>query len=332
MRQSSRPARRWLPVLYGCGFALMAPQAQAGLVIAPTFSASITGDPNAAAIEATINTAIDVYKTDFSDPITVSIAFAEISSGLGTSSAFFATVPYATYRDALAADAKTANDAAAMALLPPSAVNPVTGSTTINVKAANLRAVGIAASPPAGQPDGTVSLNTSLTNPGSPGTSSQFSLLAVTEHEIDEVLGLGSGLNNTATIFPEDLFRYAANATRSYASSPTADAYFSINGTTDLAQFNNIANGADFGDWASNPLPPGASPQVQDAFATPGSTPTLGPNELQALDVIGYDLAVPEPASIALLGPAVAALIASRRRTRRRNAPVPRMAGASTQH
>lgn len=332
MRQLSRPSRRLRAVLFACGCAALAPQAHASLVIAPTFSAAITGDPNAAVIEATIDTAIDVYETDFSDPITVSIAFSEMSSGLGTSSAFFATVPYATYRNALAADAKTANDAAAMALLPPSAVNPVTGSTAIDVKTANLRVVGIAANPPAGQPDGTVSVNTTLTNPGSAGSSSQFSLLAVTEHEIDEVLGLGSGLNSESTIFPEDLFRYAASGTRSYASSPTADAYFSINGTTDLAQFNNVANGADFGDWASNPLPPGVSPQVQDAFATPGSTPTLGPNELQALDVIGYDLTVTEPASIALLGPALAGLIAYRRRTRRRNAPAPRMAGASTQH
>lgn len=321
MWHASKASSRSRIALCAATCMILSAHAHANLVIDPTFSSLITSDPNAAAIEATINAAISVYETDFSDPITVAIDFTEMSSGLGESSAYYDTVPYATYRNALAADAKTANDASAMALLPASSTNPVTGSTTIEVKTADLRAVGINANPPAGQPDGTVSLNTSITNPGSTGTSALYSLLAVAEHEIDEVLGLGSGLNSTATIFPEDLFRYAANGSRFYASSNTAAAYFSINGTTDLAQFNNIANGGDFGDWASDPLPTGVSPQVQDAFSTPGSTPTLGPNELEALDVIGYDLTVPEPASIALLATGLTALISRRRRVPRRACP-----------
>src|SRR5262249_31761302 len=48
-------------------------------------------------------------------------------------------------------------------------------------------------------------------------------------------------------------------------------------------------------------------PQVQDAFATPlpAGNVTLGPNEIAALNVIGYNLnvtAVPEPAAVLLLG------------------------------
>src|SRR4051812_49208021 len=59
--------------------------AVAGLVIVPTFDASITSDPNAVAIEGTINAAIQAYETGFSDPITVTIKFQEISTGLSSS-------------------------------------------------------------------------------------------------------------------------------------------------------------------------------------------------------------------------------------------------------
>ena len=288
------------------------------LVITPTFASNITSDPNAAAIEGVINTAISTYEADFSDPITVAITFQE-GAGLGGSSTFFANVPYSTYLAALKADATTSNDAIANSLLPNSATNPVNGASTINVKTANLRAVGINANPPAGQPDGFITLNTSLTFPGSPGSSSTYSLLAVTEHEIDEVLGLGSALPSPQfnTIFPEDLFRYDATGNRSFTTNSVALAFFSINGTTDLAQFDNQNDGGDFGDWQSNPLPSGVPPKVQDAFATPGATPSLGV-ELTALDVVGYNfvgqVAVPEPGTLALLGTSLFGFAALRRR------------------
>jgi hypothetical protein len=287
--------------------------AMANLIITPIFDTTITSDPNAGIIQSTINGAIAVYESAISTSINVGISFAEMSSGLGSSSTYYSTVSYQSYISALAPTASSgATDTTALASLPISSVNPVTGATTIDVKTANLRAIGLNVNPPAGQPDGFISLNTSLTNPGSAGTSSQYSLLAVIEHEINEVLGLGSGLNTAATIFPEDLFRYAANGARSYASSPTAAAYFSLNGTNDLAQFNNVANGADFGDWAS-----GATPRVQDAYGTPYTSPTLGPNELMALDAIGYNLApVPEPASLAVLATSIGGLVTLRRRRR----------------
>ena len=46
-----------------------------GLIIHPTFDSSITGNPNAAAIEAMINRAISIYEALFSDPITIQILF-----------------------------------------------------------------------------------------------------------------------------------------------------------------------------------------------------------------------------------------------------------------
>jgi hypothetical protein len=269
--------------------ALSAPHAvSAGLHINPTFDVSITSDPNAAAIEATIKAAIANIESQFSDPITVNITFQK-AGGLGSSSTFFATGSYAAFLAALKADAKTSDDATAVGLLPNVAANPVNGATTINVKTANLRALGIMVNLPPGQPDGTIGLNTMITSPGSPGSTGTFNLLAVVEHEIDEVLGLGSSLPLVlaGTIFPQDLYRYSGVNTRSFTTANSL-AFFSINGTTSLAQFDNQNDGGDFGDWQSNPLPPGVLPKVQDAFATPGANPALSV-ELNALDVIGYD-------------------------------------------
>src|SRR5206468_3424253 len=95
-----------------------------------TFDSSITGDPNAVAIEAGINRAISQIESDFSDPISVNITFME-GGGLGGSSTPIYQQSYATYRALLAADATTANDATALATLPVQATSPVDGNANI---------------------------------------------------------------------------------------------------------------------------------------------------------------------------------------------------------
>jgi hypothetical protein len=280
--------------------------AHAGLIITPTFDSTITSDPNAAAIKGVINQAIGVYETHFADPINVSIDFAEMTSGLGQSSYTVFKISYQQFITKLTADKKTSDDATALAHLPDGANNPVNGTTSINVKPANGRAIGISLGSGF---DGTVKLNTHITDIGSPGTSGQYSLSAVAEHEIDEVLGLGSDAGSTGFFSdptPEDLFRYTLGpaGVRSYTNTGD-NAYFSIDGgTTDLVRFNQGNNaGGDYGDWWSNNGGgnPGTNPpaRVQDAFAVSNRHPVLGV-ELRALDVIGYDF-VPEPASVTLL-------------------------------
>jgi hypothetical protein len=269
----------------------------AGLIINATFDTTITSDPNAAAIEAAINTAIANTQAMFSDPITVNITFSKMTSGLGQSVTFFGNLPYSSFLAALKADAKTANDATAIALLPNVSTNPVNGSTTINVKTANLRAVGLPASVTS---DGTISVNTTITSPGSPGSTGTYNLLPVVQHEIDEVLGLGSSLPSvpSSTIFPQDLYRYSAVNTRSFTTTDSRlsgeFAYFSIDAATSFAEFDNQNDGGDFGDWQSNPRRAGVPARVQDAFATAGANPPLGV-ELNALDVIGYDRVITSP-------------------------------------
>ncbi|MDF2435330.1 MAG: hypothetical protein JWP44_4961, partial [Mucilaginibacter sp.] len=116
---------------------------------------------------------------------------------------------------------------------------------------------------------------------------------------------------------PEDLYRYDNTGVRNYTTAGD-NAFFSIDGTTDLARFNNVNNGGDYGDWHTG----GVTPQVQDAFATPGAHPVLGV-ETQALDVIGYTrtaaiVATPEPSSFVMLGAGALALSGYGLRRRKR--------------
>ncbi|HEV3199582.1 MAG TPA: NF038122 family metalloprotease, partial [Bryobacteraceae bacterium] len=271
-------------------------------------------DPNAAAIEGVINSAIQAYQTTYSNPINVTIKFQSMNSGLGQSNTTLYKLSYQSFYDSFKTVATTSGQAdqlTALANLPNSTNNPVTGSTFINIKTADIRALGIPGGPfpPGNGFDGIIGLNTHITDVGSPGTSGTYSLLATAEHEIDEVLGLGSDVAGTgffADPAPQDLYRYTAGGSRNFTGNGGA-VFFSIDGgTTDLAQFNNSNNGADYGDWLSNPLPPATQPKVQDAFATPGAHPALS-TELTALDVIGYTQSspLPEPSTTMLLGSGV---------------------------
>jgi hypothetical protein len=185
-------------------------QPATGLTIEATFDSSITGDPNAAAIEATINRAIAIYESLFSDPITIHIYFryattapdgTPLPSGTLSRSNFVVyTIPWTSFVSALRADATTSNDNRANASLPGSAL-----STNIAPSSGNGRAVGLN-TPPAmfpdgrigqgGPYDGIVTLNSAIpfwfTRPLISGS---FDAQRSVEHEIDEVIGLGSYLN-----------------------------------------------------------------------------------------------------------------------------------------
>ena len=270
---------------------------RAGLVITPTYNTSISSALNANTIENTIQNTINLYESDFTNNLTVSIEFGEMSSGLGQNNTYRGTVSYSAYRAALAANAVTSNAQMAVNSLPVQAGNPVNGNGNIDASLPNLRALGFSGGgylPPSGQTDSIVQFNESVMNNTRTSIDpNKYDLQTVISHEIDEVLGLGSELDSVSAgttstngpIAPEDLFRYNQSGGRSYTTSSAAEAYFSINGgTTQLARFNQDSTG-DFGDWYS---PGGQTPQVQDAFGTPGATPALGA-ELTALNAIGYN-------------------------------------------
>ena len=281
-------------------------------------------------LQVTMNPADEYHwttKRAFTDPITVDIQFHDMSSGLGASLTAAYLPTFAQYRTALINDATSADDATAIGTIGPGPTDPVIGNNDIRISAANGRAVGF------NTPglllslqsfcnftgDGCIGLNVSNTTTG----GGAYSLLAATEHEIDEVLGLGSALRNgnvPGRIWAEDLFRYESAGVRSFATNPcvpgTPHAYFSIDGgATNLNEFNNCDNGGDYGDWITH-----TPSQVQDAFTNGSGNPalTLNSSEVVALDVIGYTRStqqnVPEPFSAALLGAGLAGLALLRRR------------------
>jgi hypothetical protein len=282
---------------------------RSGLIISPTFDSSITNDPNAAAIEAMINRAIAIYESLFSDPITVSILFRYSTtkpngtpigspSQIALSNFVVYSPPWSIYINALRADAKTANDTAANSSLPPNSL-----SMNILPSSADGRAAGLD-TPPAmfddstvgqgGPYDGIVTLNSGA--PYSfvrPPNSSNFDAQTAVEHEIDEVLGLGSRLNGTnSNVRPQDLFSWSSSGVRNITTSGTR--YFSIDGgATPIINFNQTAN-MDFGDWQSDPCPQ-SNPFVQNSFGCRGQAEDISATSPEGinLDVIGYDLLPP---------------------------------------
>ncbi|MDB5389136.1 MAG: conserved repeat domain protein [Planctomycetaceae bacterium] len=264
-------------------------------VIVPTFDTTITSDPNAATIISSINRTIAAYENSFTNNNTVHITFQE-GGGLGGSLTFLNNVTYTSYHAALIADASGADDLLALSTLPSGANQPIVGTasdTSLNIPTALERTLGYSGGQVA--MDGQITLNVGLMNLDRTGVqdSSKYDLMAVAAHEIDEVLGLGSGLDGSnngdpisgTTIEAADLYRYASAGVRSFNTSVNSAAFFSIDGgTTMMARFNQTAGG-DFGDWYS--AFGGQIPQVQDAFGTPGSTPNLNA-ELRRADVIGY--------------------------------------------
>jgi hypothetical protein len=270
----------------------------AGLDIVPTFAPSITNDPKAATIEATINAAIQVYEGWISTPITVNITYGETTSGLANSSTSLVSpaITYTALRSALAARATTPDAVAAVASLPVQTNNPVNGTPNIQIKTAQARALGMSANVSS---DASISINTSICNLTRNSIDpAKYDLMAVIQHETDEALGFGSVMDlqangapaSTTLVETDDLFRYNQNGARSFDTLAATQAFYSLDGgKTSIAQFNQSSpssNTADFADWSSPSFP---TPQVQDAAGTPGATPNLGV-ELRRLNVMGYGL------------------------------------------
>lgn len=285
----------------------------AGLKINVTLNPSVTAlqtsNPQLyAQYTAAIQTAVNYFQSVITTPITVNISFGwgEVGgkpvTALGASSFSAINITYAQLLAAAKATLTTSPvQVAALATLP--ATDPTNGAT-FSVAIADATALGLNTdNTPA---SGAVGLSSSTTwawtqNNIPPGASDAIGTI---EHEISEVLGRSDegGKNNAYTLL--DLFRYTAanglstnpiGAQAGARDQPfvvgynaNAPSYFSYNGTTKTLLYEtpeNVAGGADVGDWA---------PSVpSDSFgdATTNATPDLvSPTDLAEMNVIGYTL------------------------------------------
>jgi FG-GAP-like repeat/FG-GAP repeat len=262
-----------------------------------SYDASVNSAP--AGFRTGVGAVAQYLQNNFTDPVTVniSVGYGEVNGqslggALGESLTFLNSYAYSALRNALAADAKTADDSSAVASLPATA--PVAG--TFWVARAEAKALGLIGA--SASTDGfvgfsnTVAFDYDNSNGVSPG---QYDFYGVVAHEITEVLGrvllAGGTVGRTANSYePLDLFHYAAAGVRTF--SGTQAGYFSLDaGQTNLDNFNTNGNG-DFGDWAGS-----AAPDAMLAFGASGVVEPITPTDLRVMDVLGWDraAAIPPP-------------------------------------
>jgi hypothetical protein len=277
-----------------------------GLVIVPTFDSTITNDSRSSAIQAMIISAIQKYQTLFSDPITVSIRFRysgfhlegnPMGNLIGASNTGTYQLDWDTYIAALQADGTTVNDMNANATLPTSALVPIILCPSANGRAVGLNTPSVMFADGSlgngGPYDGIVTINSlkpvQFTRPVSAG---YFDGQMFTEHEIDEVLGLHSHIDDPESLQPQDLFSWESLNARNTSSNGLR--FFSIDrGLHNIAQFNQNPDG-DFGDYDSDDFCPATRLYVQNAFNCDGQSTDISATSPEgiSLDVIGYDLLV----------------------------------------
>lgn len=293
----------------GAAAVFLASSAQAVQII-PTFDSSITSAANSAEIESTIIAATRFY-TNFSDPVDVNIYFGLGSTNhlVGESLTSFYGAAYSDYLEGLGIQASLHPE---NTVLQTAYSNLQHGNTAENVvtSSANLDAllVPFGITLPGvvdGAFDGAITLSDSpgeivFSGPVGPG---QYDAFAVVQHEIDEVLGVGSALNQvwgapgSGAISALDLDRYDGFQSPSYTYDPSEHAYFSYDGgATDIEDYNQIG-GRDYGDWAK--IGCSGIQHVQDwgfCSGAPRFGLTRSSPEVFELQAIGYNLTpVPEP-------------------------------------
>lgn len=347
MTQPRSSGTRPRSVLLGAGaltgLLLTASGAARAVTITPSFDASVTAQTNAAEIEDGFTTAANMIGGTLANPVSVRIGVswgsvggqAMPASALGASlDPLYGYFSYSQVKSWLGAAASTAADQTAIAYLP---ANPAAGNRYV-IPSAEAKALGLV-SGNGGSTDGYIGFGTGAPytfNDANGVAAGTYDFVSVAGHEIEEVLGRISGLSSASPSYatPFDLFRYTAPGASSFDYG--AAAYFSLDGgATDLGWFNNAGSG-DRSDWAST----GSTLDLQDAYSYPGLQLQLSAADLDALDALGWNatgpnaasvlasslkplggaVEAPEPASLSLLGVAMAGLLCFGGRGKRRAA------------
>jgi hypothetical protein len=284
-----------------CAVALAAAPAS-GMTINFTYNdGSINALANALQVKTDIGIAASAFTSLYSDPITINIDVkwnTNIGGGQSLFSNNYVVTDYTGVRNALIGDAKGTDDATATAVTNLPVADPSGGATRWVVPSAQAKALGLILNQTLF--DGTITFGDQqgtdiyTFDPNNRAVAGEFDFIGVAEHEIAEIMGRTSQLNNPGFGYlPFDLFRFTGNGTRAAFTAPVANAYFSFNnGASNLKAYNPGPPG-DNQDWDSS--------NVNDAFnatITSAARADLTPVDVRVMDVIGYDLAAPEPSEM----------------------------------
>jgi hypothetical protein len=261
-----------------------------------TYDSSTVGAP--AGFFTAFQYAINFYQSNYNDPVTINlqVGWGKINGGnlnpgnLGQSSTFQPGLKtYAQIRAALVADAKSADDAQAVAHLP--ATDP-TGGATFVMSNAEAKALGLLAANATGL-DGYVGFNNTASytfDPANRAVAGKYDFIGLASHEITEIMGrygLGQNGASSGRYSPIDLFRYLSAGNLDLV--PTNGAYFSIDGGTTVINTFNGTGGGDLSDWA------GLTFDSYNNSLSSGHKLDISAGDITEMDAIGWDLAVPSP-------------------------------------
>jgi hypothetical protein len=245
--------------------------------------------------------AINFYETNYADLITINlhVGWGEINGhslnagNLGQSETFQpAFYTYSQIRAALMSDAKSPDDATAVANLP--ATDP-TGGASFTMANAEAKALGLLAGNATGI-DGYVGFATNssytfdLNNRAVPG---KYDFFALASHEITEIMGrygLGQNGQSSGLYCPIDLFRYLSAGHPDLV--PTNGAYFSIDGGHTVINTFHGTGGGDLSDWLGSTL------DSYNEALTQGQKLNISAGDLTEMDVLGYDRVAPSPSLV----------------------------------
>ncbi|GAO39404.1 hypothetical protein SCH01S_29_00920 [Sphingomonas changbaiensis NBRC 104936] len=265
------------------------------LVIRPIYDSSITSLSNSAQIQSAFNTIANDYAKSFVSPVTVNVgvSWGKVagsplpSTAVGASSNnLYGYFNYSQVKSYLTrASQSNPSDTSLATALRSMPASLTSGPTNFAITSANAKALGIVSGTQS-SPDAYIGFAGSPSGYAftpSQTTASVYDFQAVAAHELAEVLGRISGVDNGSWRSPLDLFRYSAPGVLSYNYNQAS--YFSIDGgRTRLATFNNSSTGGDRGDW----LTTSATHDVSDAFISKGQRKNLTAVDLTALDVLGW--------------------------------------------
>lgn len=283
------------------GTMLLASPASANLVLNVTYDFSYDSGITPTQenqVETAFNAVAQQFEAAITNPATVNVQVSvgtvdgstvPISNG-NPSDSFDQTVKMGTTAPAsfTATEAALAGTGATLPATTPA------GAATFYMPQAEFKALGL--SPSGSQTlaavDGYIGFNSNLalfSFSGTP-TGGTFSFQAAAEHEIEEVLGRISSLNDGGVTssfeaLPLDLFRYSSPGINSYSENGAA--YASTNGgVTDLGTFENVITDADRSDWLT-PVNP-TSTDAQNSNYTQNVQEGLSISDEDVLKGLGY--------------------------------------------